>query len=62
MKDNLILLKCYKVVNSCENLTHLKIAENYIKLYSLMNVDNNEYNNLYFFWRNKFIEMTKNNE
>jgi hypothetical protein len=60
MKDDLIYLKCFRVIDSCNSLIQLKHAKTYVELYYEMYRNSNNFSELLYFWRNKYIKINKN--
>lgn len=60
MRDDLILVKCIKVINSCENLKQLINSKNYVNLYYLKHNGKKYHNKIEFVWRHRYSEITKN--
>lgn len=60
MGDDLTYVKCFRVIDSCNNLIQLKHAKKYVELYYEMYRNPNNFSELIYIWRNKYIEINKN--
>lgn len=60
MGDDLTFVKCFRVIESCNTLIQLKHAKTYVDLYYEMYRNSNNFSELVYIWRNKYIEINKN--
>jgi len=49
-----------RVIESCNTLIQLKHAKTYVDLYYEMYRNSNNFSELVYIWRNKYIEINKN--
>ena len=60
MRDDLTFVKCFRVIDSCNTLIQLRHAKTYVDLYYEMYRNPNNFSELVYIWRNKYIEINKN--